>query len=330
MDNGKYDYCAVSSRVRLARNLQSFPFGVGYGGNAEIIDQVTRTLKPLGEFSLIRMNELDPIQAGYLKEKYIVSPFLYKNLNTGAVLLSADESISVMINEEDHLREQCFLTGLCPEACYDNLKYLDRKLSERMRFAYDRDFGYVTACLSNIGTGMRASVMLFLPMLSERGRMPELIAEMKDLGLTVRGSFGEGSRPEGCFYQVSNEVTLGYSEAEILKMVSFASKKLCELEYQERNNAQIQAPLSTEDACRRAYGILSNCKILSYEEFAELFIKVGLGAYYGYYDVSPNRLYKLFVNMRPAILSYIEGAENAEKRDEIRAEIVSTELMNGR
>jgi len=328
--SNRYEFCAVSSRVRLARNLVDFPFGVQNAGNAPIVDVVTRTLKPLGDFNLIKINELHGAQAEYLKEKYIVSPLLSKNVATGAVLVSQDETVSVMINEEDHLRLQCVLEGLCVDTAYDNLRFLDRKLSERMMFAYDEDFGYVTACMTNLGTGMRASVMLFLPALTEAGRMDALISEMKDLGLTVRGAFGEGSRPEGCFYQVSNEVTLGYSEEEILKMVSFSAKKLCDLELGERNYALSVAPLKTEDACRRAYGILTNCKILSYSEFAELFTQVGLGAYYGYYPVSMATLNKLFINTRPAILTYLEGVECAEERDALRAEIVSSLLKRER
>ena len=326
MADRRYEYCAVSSRVRLARNLQDYPFDITCPTNSEIVDRVARTIKPLGDFNLIRISELDAAQAGYLKEKYIVSPLLAKNFNTGAVIVSEDETISLMINEEDHLRMQCVLGGLCPNSAYDNLRYLARKLSERMRFARDNDFGYITACMTNIGTGMRASVMMFLPSLTAAGRMPELIAEMKSLGLTVRGSFGEGSSPDGCFYQVSNEVTLGYSEDEILKMVSFAAKKLCDMEYAERNFSLTNAPLKTEDACRRAYGILTNCKILCFDEFAELFAKVGLGSYYGYNDVPPQTLYRLFVNMRPAILGYMEGGETAEDIDVLRARIVSSTL----
>lgn len=326
MAKDNYEYCAVSTRVRLARNLADYPFNMNYLGNGEIVDKVARTLKPLGDFNLIRINELETLQAGYLKEKYIVSPLLAKNAYTGAVIVSADETLSIMINEEDHLRLQCVLGGLCPDVAYDNLKYLSRKLSERMRFAVDGDFGYITACMTNIGTGMRASVMLFLPALTTSGRMQELIAEMKELGLTVRGSFGEGSKPDGCFYQISNEVTLGYSESEILKMVGFAAKKLCEMEYAERNYIANNSPIKTEDACRRAYGVLTNCKILEFEEFSELFAKVGLGSYYGYNDVPPSSLYKLFVNMRTAILKYMEGAETLEDVDVLRARIVSSVL----
>ena len=240
--NNDFSFVAVSSRVRLARNLVNYPFGPQHAGNGEIVDLVTRTVKPLGDFDLVRISSLTPEQAGYLKEKYIVSPLLASNKGTGAVVIGYNETVSIMINEEDHLRLQCVLSGLCPEEAYDNLRYLDGKLSERMSFAFDDGFGFITACMTNLGTGMRASVMLFLPALTASGQISALIAEMKSLGLTVRGAYGEGSEAEGCFYQVSNEVTLGYSEAEILKMVSFAARKLCELELIRRRE-DIEAKL---------------------------------------------------------------------------------------
>jgi protein arginine kinase len=199
-----------------------------------------------------------------------------------------------------------------------------------MSFAYDDGFGFITACMTNLGTGMRASVMLILPALTASGQISALIAEMKSLGLTVRGAYGEGSEAEGCFYQVSNEVTLGYSEAEILKMVSFAARKLCELELIRRREDIEANPILIEDACRRAYGILTNCKILGYAEFAALFPKVGLGAYYGFFDLNMVSLSKLFINMRPAILAYVEDKESEAERDILRAEIVGRYLGGSR
>ncbi|MBQ9482038.1 MAG: ATP--guanido phosphotransferase [Clostridia bacterium] len=328
IERDKYAYCAVSSRVRLARNLADFPFcgKPAREMNGEIITLVTRTLKPLGDFYLQLMSELDGAHAAYLKEKYVISPFLESNRINGAVIKNEDESISVMINEEDHLRLQCVTAGISLGEAYDNLSYISRKLSERMTFATDPEYGYITACMSNMGTGMRASVMLFLPALTDAGRMAALAEEMRELGLTVRGVFGEGSRPEGCLYQVSNEVTLGYSEKEIITMVGFAARKLCDMELSERNAAERDNPLAVEDECRRAYGILTNCRLLPFDEFADLFVKVSLGSYYGYYDVDPSFMNNLFVNMRSGILAYIENADTEEKRSEARARIVSNAL----
>lgn len=318
---------AVSTRVRLARNLSDYPFsGPLAAGNGEIIEDVIRILKPLGEFNLIRMSELGEGEAECLKEKYIISPLLAENRQTGAVIKSDDERFSVMINEEDHLREQCMLTGLRLEEAYNNLRYIDKKISERMKIAKDESFGYITACMTNIGTGMRASVMLFLPALTESGRIEPLIAEMKDLGLTIRGAYGEGSSAEGRLYQISNEVTLGYSEEEILKIVGFAARKIAELEASERNVIYRENPRKAEDECRRAFGTLANCRILGYDEFAELYVKVRLGSYYGFYSIDVEELDRLFVSMRPAVLAYEERADTAEKRDNIRADIVSYQL----
>ena len=325
IERDKYAYCAVSSRVRLARNLSDFPFGGNAAKqmNGEIINRVVHTLRPLGEFYLQPMSGIDDVYAAYLKEKYIISSYLENNRATGAVIVSADEAFSVMINEEDHLREQCVTAGISLEKAYENLSYIDRKLSERMNFAVDPEYGYITACMTNIGTGMRASVMLFLPALTESGRIDALISEMRGLGLTVRGVLGEGSRPEGCLYQVSNEVTLGYSEAEIITMVNFAARKLCDMEINARDAAYEASPVSVEDACMRAYGILTNCRLLPFEEFAGLYVKVSLGAYYGFLNADPALLNNLFVNMRSGVLAYREGADTEQLCNEIRAKTVS-------
>ena len=195
--------------------------------------------------------------------------------------------------------------------------------SARMPFAKDAKLGYITACLTNIGTGMRASVMLFLPALCESGKMNRLIAAMKnELGLTVRGVFGEGSRADGRLFQISNEITFGYTENEIIRIVNYAAKKLCDMELYERDRAYSLSPLKTEDECCRAWAILTNCRLLNYDEFSELYVKAALGAYYGLNDAPPSLLYNLFVNMRPAALGYREKLFSPEERAEGRAKTV--------
>lgn len=324
----KYAFCGVSSRVRLARNLSDFPFPFRAcgSGNASIIDLVARTLRPLGKFTVIKMSELDGLQSEYLKDKYVISPLLAENRQTGGVIVNDDESLSVMINEEDHLRIQCVTGGFDLETAYENLVFVSNKLAERMKFAYDSDFRYVTSCMSNLGTGMRASVMLMLPCLTRSGKIKKIISEMKSLGLAVRGAFGEGSEAEGCLYQISNEVTLAYDEAEIIGMVNFCAGRICEVELEERNAAAREHPLETEDECIRAYAILKSCRLLSYAEFLKLYPSVALGGYYGYYDVDPGVLESLLVNMRPSVLEYIKSPENKQKRDEIRAMTVRNAL----
>ncbi len=324
----QYGFCAVSSRVRLARNLADYPFFGPQANrlNGEIVEKVYRTLKPLDTFSVVYMNDLPDLQAGYLREKYFISPLLAENRVNGALIINKDETFSCMVNEEDHLREQCFTEGLNLFKAYEIIAVKDKILSDRMNFARDKDFGYITTCMSNVGTGMRASVMLFLPALHATGKMNEVIAEMKQKGFTVRGVFGEGSRGEGYMYQISNEVTFGFTENEILKTVSYAACKICDLELDERHKIFDFDPLRTEDECMRAYGVLANCKLLDYGEFASLWVKLALGAYYGFYNLKPNLLYRLFINMRPAIISYHEGVFTSRDRDIHRAKLVSETL----
>ena len=318
----KYAFCAVSSRVRLARNLADFPFSskAGGGANEPIIELVARTLRPLGQFTLIKMSELDALQAEYLKEKYVISPLLMQNRISGGVIVNEDETLSVMINEEDHLRIQCVAGGFDLFGAYENLVFVSNKLAERMKFAFDSDYRYVTACLTNLGTGMRASVMLLLPALTRSGKIKKYISEMKALGLVVRGAFGEGSEPEGCLYQISNEVTLAYDEEEILGMVDFCASKICEAEIAERNERFRNNPLEVEDECMRAYAILKSARLISYEEFLRLYVSASLGGYYGFYNVDVGLLNSLLVNMRPAVLEYVKTPENKQKRDELRAQ----------
>lgn len=325
---GKYAFCAVSSRVRLARNLADFPFAskASGGANAPIIDLVARTLRPLGQFTLIRMSELDALQAEYLKEKYVISPLLMQNRLSGGVIVNEDETLSVMINEEDHLRIQCVAGGFDLFGAYENLVFVSNKLSERMKFAFDRDYRYVTACLTNLGTGMRASVMLLLPALTRSGKIKKYISEMKALGLAVRGAFGEGSDHEGCLYQISNEVTLAYDEEEILGMVDFCASKICEAEIAERNEWLRSNPLEVEDECMRAYALLKSARLMTYAEFLRLYVSVALGGYFGFYNVDERLLNSLLVNMRPAVLEYIKTPENKQKRDEIRAATLRVSL----
>ncbi len=316
-----YPDFAVSTRVRLARNLAGYPFyGMDTSGNGEIADMVYRTVKPLGDFCLIKMSELGDERAACLTDKHMISPLLRSNPATGALVMRRDEAVSIMVNEEDHLRIQCVLGGFCLGEVYDNLAYLDKKLSERMNFAVDEDYGYVTSCLTNIGTGMRASVMLFLPALTKAGRMGKIINELSGYGLTVRGAYGEGTSAEGMLYQVSNEVTLRYTERQILGMVEFATRKLSYLERQAREELISSDPVGTEDSCRRAYGILTNCKKLGYDEFSELYVRMRLGAYYGFFETDVGMMDSLLTNLRPAVINYIEGGDVPE--DILRAETV--------
>ena len=194
--------------------------------------------------------------------------------------------------------------------------------------AYSEKFGYLTACPTNLGTGLRASVMMFLPALTESGKMKSLINKVASLGLTVRGVYGEGSDAEGYMYQISNEVTLGVSEHEILDQVREAVEDICQLEREESERLYGKNELKTMDKTRKAYGVLTNAVMLNYSEFLGLIAQVKLGAMLGMINISDiEKIDDLIVNVRPANLCLSYGKKlSATDRDLYRAEVVSKML----
>lgn len=276
----------MSTRIRLARNLEGYPFPSHLKSDKqakEIIRLASSGLSRLEEFRLHYMDGISEDEAQSLIENHLISPALLNNRRRSAVLINHEESISVMINEEDHLREQCIVKGLDLQFAYETMSEVDGCISGTMKFAFDEQLGYLTACPTNLGTGLRASVMMFLPALTINGVMPRIMKSVARLGLTVRGIYGEGSAAEGYTYQISNEVTLGVTETEILRGVEEVVLKICKLEETERERlATGVSALDIQDECLRSYGILLNCAKLTTEELIRLAANVKLGAALGY------------------------------------------------
>lgn len=319
----------ITSRVRLARNLQGMPFIVNDTKLAkEIVKKVNRALVKCDTFNLYYMANLSEMQLEAMKERHLVSQALIDNRQAGACLINQDESLSVMVCEEDVLREQCFMRGLRIDEAYKRLSMIDDELSKNLDIAYSEKFGYLTACPTNLGTGLRASVMMFLPALTESGKMKSLINKVASLGLTVRGVYGEGSDAEGYMYQISNEVTLGVSEHEILDQVREAVEDICQLEREESERLYGKNELKTMDKTRKAYGVLTNAVMLNYSEFLGLIAQVKLGAMLGMINISDiEKIDDLIVNVRPANLCLSYGKKlSATDRDLYRAEVVSKTL----
>ena len=318
----------VSTRIRLARNLQGYPFPSHLKSEKqakEIIRLVSSGLNRLDDFVLKYMDSVTEWEASSLKENHLISPALIANKRYSGVLINGDRSISVMINEEDHLREQCILKGLHLRRAYERLSEIDGKINRSIKFAYDEQLGYLTACPTNLGTGLRASVMLFLPAITINGAMREVVRIISRLGLTVRGIYGEGSEAEGYMYQVSNEVTLGVTEDEIIAQVEEVARKIGQLEGAEREKLlHGKLGLAVKDKCMRAYGTAANCAILTSGELASLAADIKLGACLGYYSMpSLEELDDIVSRMQPCnILSAAGGQLTAEERDVYRAEYV--------
>ena len=316
----------VSTRIRLARNLEGYPFPSHLSSDKqakEIIRLVSSGLSRLEEFSLKYMDGVSEDEAQSLIENHLISPALLNNKRRSAVLINREENISVMINEEDHLREQCIVKGLDLRFAYETMSEVDGCISGTMKFAFDEQLGYLTACPTNLGTGLRASVMMFLPALTLNGVMPRVMKSVARLGLTVRGIYGEGSAAEGYTYQISNEVTLGVTEAEILDGVEEVVGKICKLEQLERERlANGAAALDIQDECVRSYGILLHCAKLSTNELIRLAANVKLGAALGYIKIDDvSKIDELVVKMRPSNITEAAARKlTALERDVYRAQ----------
>lgn len=320
----------MMTRIRFARNLSGYPFHIQNVNHAkDVVKRVNRALVRTDTFNLYFVSNLSATKLESMKERHLISQNLIDNKDCGAVLINQDESISVMVNEEDHLREQCFMKGLRLEECYERLSKVDDDIANNLNLAFDKEFGYLTACPTNLGTGMRASVMMFLPALTESGKIGALIKEMAQLGLTVRGVYGEGSEAEGFIYQISNEVTLGVSEQDILSSVEQTVLRICQAERDEEQRLYVKNEIATMDKARKSFGVLTNAVLLNYGEFMMHVARVKLGAMLGLIEIQ--NLFEiddLIIKTRPSNLSEQYGKRlSSMDRDLFRAEIVRNKLL---
>ena len=315
----------ITSRVRLARNLTNYPFRIKeYELAQDIAKEIADILFTIDDFTLFFMSDLTELRKQALKERYLISKNLINNSSFGSVLLNKDENISVMINEEDIIREQCIVHGFHLNNAYERLSTIDNELCKSFDIAYNKDYGFLTACPTNLGTGLRASVMLFLPALTKSGKIASSINSLTNMGLTIRGIYGEGSSSEGCIYQVSNEITLGMSSEEIVNLVEDTVLTICKAERLETERIFMSHELQTTDSAKKAYGVLSNAVLLGYDEFLNEISKLKLGAMLGYIDIDDiGKLDNLIVNVRPANISYVYGKQLSDlERDICRADMV--------
>lgn len=323
----------VSTRIRLARNLKEYPFPCKLQKQErQTIDDIVKTVllsenAPGGQrFHYIDMGEMDQTSAVSLVERHLVSPEFVSDREGRGLLLTEDESVSIMLNEEDHIRLQVMQQGLSLNDVYDTADKLDSFLDERLSFAFDDRLGYLTQCPTNLGTGMRASLMLHLPALQESGAMSRIAGSLSKLGLTIRGIYGEGTYPKGALYQLSNQVTLGLSEqAAVTNLKDIAMQMVA----QERAAREVMSrQLETLDAVGRSVGILLNARILNNEEFMKLISNVRLGISMGVIDnISYEKVNGLIIDAQPATLMKNAGkALTPAERDKLRAELVKERL----
>lgn len=315
----------LSTRIRLARNLEEFPFPsrLDKSGKEKVNELVRSALFENDEhgFSYVDMNSLTKIQAVSLAERHLISPEFASSHQDSALVLSEDESISIMLCEEDHIRLQVMGPGLALEETYAVADSIDRALDEKLKYAFDERLGYLTSCPTNLGTAMRASVLLHLPALTACGQMPGLANTVSKLGLNICGAYGSRTQPAGDIYQVSNQITLGITEETAIANLKSI---VLQLAAQERSAAEraIKNP-AEEDRIYRALGIMQNARLLNGNEFMELVSKVRFGAAAGILDIPVEKLNGLIIDMQPATLSVTnENIDSITARDAVRAEKV--------
>lgn len=319
----------ISSRVRLARNLEEFPFP--HVLSAEGASQVEQTVSQV--FSNIRVDQeplqynsltkLSSIEHQVLIEKHLISPSLGGTSGASGVALAADHKYAIMVNEEDHLRIQVLLPGRQLLETHRLATALDDALEEKLDFAYRESQGYLTACPTNVGTGLRASVMVHLPGLVMTKQVQQVLGALANLGLAIRGLYGEGSQAYGHMFQVSNQITLGKSEEDILTHLEAVTGQILEHELKARDYLRRQMPLFLEDKVWRARGTLQNARLLTSEDAMQLLSLDRLGTDMGLLPKNKDSFTTLLVDTRPGCLQYILDRElDPSQRDEERARLI--------
>ena len=314
----------ISTRVRFARNIADYPFAsrMDQTSAREIIEKVQSVL-PAYEY--IDFHTLDPIRARSYVEKHFVSPnFLTVRMPHG---LLVKDDLYIMLCEEDHMRVQCIVPGLDFDRAFAGASAVCDALEDKLPIAYNERLGYLTHCPTNLGTGMRASVMMFLPALTFSGAIRKISQQLSKMGLTMRGIYGEGSEESGCLYQVSNQITLGISEEDTISKLKEIVDTIIENEKRAQKALDAQNHDKLHDSTSRALGTMKYAITMSSEEFMNLYGKVRFGLNIGCLkDVCYETLDQLSVAVQPATISLESSVQDAALRDKIRAEKVRNML----
>ncbi|ATN03572.1 protein arginine kinase [Staphylococcus capitis] len=307
----------ISSRIRLARNLENHVHPLMFPSEQEGFRVINEVQDALPNLKLQRLDTMDQQSKMKLVAKHLVSPELIKQ-PASAVLLNEDESLSVMINEEDHIRIQALGTDLSLRELYQRASNIDDELDSDLDISYDEHLGYLTTCPTNIGTGMRASVMLHLPGLSIMKRMNRIAQTINRFGFTIRGIYGEGSQVYGHIYQVSNQLTLGKTESDIIDNLTEVVNQIINEEKQIRERLDKHNPVETLDRVYRSLGILQNSRIISMEEASFRLSEVKLGIDLNYISLEDFKFNELMVAIQsPFLIDEDDDKTVNEKRADL-------------
>ncbi|MEW8957206.1 protein arginine kinase [Clostridium sp.] len=327
----------LSSRVRIARNLEGVPFPhkLNKDEGMKVIDTINKAFYGFEyhkeKFNTIELWNLSNIEKERFLERHLISNHLINFQDKSAFIISDDETVSIMINEEDHIRLQCITSGLNIKEAYEKANELDNMLEGKLEYAFDEKLGYITACPTNLGTGLRASVMIHLPALTLNNEINGALKALTQVGMTIRGLYGEGSKGDGNIYQISNQITLGVSEEEIVRNLEGVVSQLVSQELRARAMVEKQYKYELEDKIYRSLGILKNSRILPSKEALDLLSNVRLGLEMGIIDdIDEGFINNMLIDIGPASLQFIANKElNPKERDIERAKLVRERLNRG-
>ena len=323
----------ISSRIRLARNLAQFPFPnrADDAARAEIESLLRGRIKhlQLGKpLNYVNVNALETLDRQFLVERQLISREHADSHGSRGVGISGEENISLMVNEEDHLRIQVLRSGFALDDCWNEINRIDDALEEHVTFAFSEQLGYLTACPTNVGTGIRVSVMVHLPALVLTKEIQKVFQALQKISLAVRGLYGEGSQAMGDFYQISNQVTLGKSEEQLIRNLKEVVPNIINYERRVRSALVKENRQSLHDQVSRAYGILQSAQAISSEETMHLLSSVRMGINLGLIDdLEISTVNELFIHTQPAHLQklrkqHLESADrNAARATYLRSRL---------
>ncbi len=335
LGNGPESDIILSSRIRLARNIADIPFPSGLDAERAktVVDNVRNSLSSSEsdlEFRDYIMQKLPSMERQSLVERHLISPELSKNYTKGAALISSDEIVSIMVNEEDHIRIQTILPGLQIKKSWEMASEIDDLLEQSLEYAYSENWGYLTSCPTNVGTGMRASVMVHLPALNITGNVNRILQAVTHIGLTIRGLYGEGTEIVGNIFQISNQITLGRAEEEIIDNLAAVTKQIIDKEKEARKILLESNRIQIEDKIWRSWGIMKNARLMNSQECMKLLSDIRLGVNLNIIGNIPTQLLnEIMIETQTASIQKNCGKElTAGERDIIRAELVRNKLDN--
>lgn len=303
----------ISSRIRLARNLAEFPFVRRASGDekaqiAKLVRNKIESISSWQDWMCLELEGLDDIDRQFLVERQLMSREMAESEGDRSVVIDLQERFSIMVNEEDHLRIQVMCSGLDVQSAWERIDKLDDDLEQKLNYAFHDSLGYLTACPTNVGTGLRVSVMLHLPALVITREIEKVFRSLQKINVAVRGLYGEGSQFMGDFYQVSNQITLGRTEKELVQTVSEVVPRIIEYERRAREFLVNESEQDLHDDVSRAYGILCTAKKISSEETLHYLSKVRMGVNLGLIrSIEIETINKLFVHTQPAHLQKLRG-----------------------